>query len=76
MTFLLTLASLCWVMPRSRCRNFMALFTKESSCVGTEGICAKNETMTIHRQWKNALTHFYPKKKVLEDGRSTVPLDL
>ena len=40
------------------------------------GIRSKDQTMTTYKQYKNALTYFYPKRKVLEDGRSTVPLDI
>ena len=31
---------------------------------------------TYSKQYKNALTYFYPKRKAMEDGRSTVPLDI
>ena len=31
--------------------------------------------MVTYKQYKNVLTYFYPKRKVLEDGRLTVPLD-
>ena len=38
-------------------------------------ICSKDQTMVTYKQYKNALT-FYLKRKVLADGRSTVPLDI
>ena len=40
------------------------------------GIHSKDQTMARYKLYKNALTCFYPKRKVLEDGRSTVPLDI
>ena len=38
------------------------------------GIRAKDQSMATYQQRKNALTYFYPKHKVLEDGRLTVHL--
>ena len=40
------------------------------------GIRSIDQTMATYKQYKNALTYFYLKRKVLEDGRSTVPLDI
>ena len=40
------------------------------------GIHSKDQIMATYKQHKNALIYFYPKHKVLEDGRSTVPLDI
>ena len=40
------------------------------------GIRAKDQSMVTYKQYKNALTYFYPKMKVLDDGRSTIPLDI
>ena len=40
------------------------------------GICAKDQSMVTNKQYKNALSYFYPKRKVLDDRRSTVPLDI
>ena len=40
------------------------------------GIRSKDQTMATYKQYKNALTYFYLKRKVLEDGCSTVPLDI
>ena len=40
------------------------------------GIHSKDQTMATYKQYKNALTYFYPKRKVLEDGCSAVPLDI
>ena len=52
------------------------LNTKENFRACNSGIRSKDQTMTTYKQYKNALTYFYPKRKVLEDGRSTVPLDI
>ena len=41
-----------------------------------QGIHAKDESMVTYKQDKNALTYFYPKRKVLADGHTTVPLDI
>ena len=35
-----------------------------------------HQSIATYKQYKNTLTYFYPKHKVLEDGRSTVPLDI
>ena len=40
------------------------------------GIRSKDQTMATYKQYKNALTYFYPKRKVLDDRHSTVPLDI
>ena len=40
------------------------------------GILAKDQTMATYKQYKNALTYFYLKRKVLDDGHSTVHLDI
>ena len=32
--------------------------------------------MVTYKQEKNTLTYFYPKRKVLQDGHSTVPLNI
>ena len=40
------------------------------------GICSKDQTMATYKQYKNVLTYFYPKCKVLEDGHLTMPLDI
>ena len=52
------------------------LNTKENFRACNQGIRAKDQTMATDKQYKNAPTYFYPERKVLEDGRSTVPLDI
>ena len=52
------------------------LNTKENFRACNSGIRAKEQSMVTYKQEKNALTHFYPKRKVLQDGHSTVPPDI
>ena len=52
------------------------LNTKENFQACNSGICTKDQNMVTYRQYKNVLTYFYPKRKVSEDGRSSVPLDI
>ena len=52
------------------------LNTIENFRACNQGIRAKDQSMATYRQYKNALTYFYSKRKVLGDGRLTVPLDI
>ena len=52
------------------------LTTKENFRACNSGICSKNQTMAMYKHYKNASTYFYPKRKELEDGCSTVPPDI
>ena len=52
------------------------LNTKENFRACNSGIRAKDQSMATYKQYKNALTYFYPKRIVLEDGCSTIPLEL
>ena len=52
------------------------LNTKENFRACSQGMRAKDQSMVTYKQEKNALTYYYPKRKVLEDGRSTVALDI
>ena len=52
------------------------LYAKENFRACNSGIRAKDQSMVTYKQYKNALTYYYPKRKVLEDGRLTVPLDI
>ena len=51
------------------------LVNKRSGSGVNKGFRLLNNQMFTYVQEKNALTYFYPKRKVLEDGVSTVPLD-
>ena len=50
--------------------------TKQNFRARNQGICAKDESLVMYKQYKNALTCFYPKRKVLADRCMTVPLDI
>ena len=52
------------------------LTTQQNFRASNQGIHAKDESMVTYKQNKNVLTYFYPKRKVLADGRTTVPLDI
>ena len=52
------------------------LNTKQNFRACNQGIRAKDESVVTYKQDKNALTYFYPKRKVLADGCTTVPLDI
>ena len=51
------------------------LTMKQNVRSSNQGIRAKDESMVTYKQNKNALTYFYPKRKVLVDGHSTILLD-
>ena len=52
------------------------LNTKENFRACNQGIQAKDQSMATYKQYNNALTYFCPKRIVLEDGCSTIPLEL
>ena len=52
------------------------LTTQQNFRASNQGTHAKDESMLTYKQNKNALTFFYPKRKVLADGRTTVPPDI
>ena len=52
------------------------LMSMENFRACDSGIRSKDQTMATYKQYKNTLTYFYPKCKVLEDGCLTVPLDI
>ena len=52
------------------------LTSMENFRASNSGIRPKDQSMVTYKQYKNALTYFYPKRKVLDDGQSTVPLDI
>ena len=51
------------------------LTTKEHFRACNSRIRAKDQSMATYKQYKNALTYYYPKRKVLEDGCSNIPLE-
>ena len=62
---------------KSRMSHYEQVLTSmENFTPCNSGILSKDQTMATYKQYKNALTYFYVKRKVLEDGLSTVPLDI
>ena len=56
---------------------FLNVLTNRRSGSGVNrGFRVHNSSMMTYIQEKAALTYFYPKRKVLEDGLTTAPLDL
>ena len=51
------------------------LSKRSGSCVN-RGFRVLDNKMCTYVQVKNAFSYFYPKRKVLEDGVSTIPLDI
>ena len=60
--------------PMSQSEQVLTSMENFRAC--NSGIHAKDQSMVTYKQYKNALTYFHPKRKVLDDGRSTVPLDI
>ena len=57
--------------------KFLAVLTNRRSGGGVNrGFRVHNSSMMTYIQERAALTYFYPKRKVLEDGLTTAPLDL
>ena len=57
--------------------TFLAVLTNRRSGSGfNRGFRVHNSSMMTYIQERAALTYFYPKRKVLEDGLTTAPLDL
>ena len=52
------------------------LLSKQNSCGINRGFRVVNNTMYTYTQVRDAFSYFYPKRKVLEDGVSTLPLDI
>ena len=56
---------------------FLDVLTNRRSGSGVNhGFRVRNSTVLSYIQERAALTYFYPKRKVLEDGLTTAPLDL
>ena len=52
------------------------LLTKESSAGLNKGFRVVDNTMFTYQQVRDGFSYFYPKRKVLEDGITTLPLDI
>ena len=52
------------------------ILSKRSGSGVNRGFRVMNNTMCTYVQVKNAFSYFYPKRKVLEDGVATIPLDI
>ena len=52
------------------------LLTKQSSGGLNKGFRLVNNSMYSYTQERNGFAYFYPKRKVLQDGISTLPLDI
>ena len=52
------------------------LLTKQSGSGTNKGFRVMNHSMYTYTQVRDAFSYFYPKRKVLEDGVSTLPLDI
>lgn len=52
------------------------LLTKQSSSGTNKGFRVVNNKMYTYEQIHNGFSYFYPKRKVLEDGVTTIPLDI
>ena len=57
--------------------KYLRVLTEKKNETGVNvGFRMKDGHMCTYRQVKDALSYLYPKRKVLEDGVSTVPLDI
>ena len=57
--------------------KFLSVLTNRRSGSGVNrGFRVRDSSMMTYVQERAALTYFYPKRNVLEDGLSTAPLDL
>ena len=52
------------------------LLTKQSSAGLNKGFRVVNNSMYTYEQVRDGFSYFYPKRKVLEDGVTTMPLDI
>ena len=57
-------------------KNLNVLLTKQSSGGFNKGFRVVNNSMFSYTQERNGFAYFYPKRKVLQDGVSTFPLDI
>ena len=52
------------------------LLTKQRSAGLNKGFWVVNNSMFTYEQVRDGFSYFYPKRKVLEDGVTTLPLDI
>lgn len=57
-------------------KHLNVLLTKQKSSGVNRGFRVVNNTIYTYTQVRDAFSYFYPKRKVLEDGVSTTPLDI
>ena len=57
-------------------RYLNVLLTKQNSPGINRRFRVVNNSMYTYTQVRDAFSYFYPKRKVLEDGVSTLPLDI
>jgi len=52
------------------------LRTQRAGCGSIQGFRARNNIIYTYEQTRNGFSYFYCKRRVLDDGMSTIPLDL
>ena len=57
-------------------KNLNLLLTKQNSAGVNRGFRVVNNAMYTYTQVRDAFSYFYPKRKVLQDGVSTLPLNI
>ena len=60
--------------PMSHYKQVLTSMENFRAC--NSGIRSKDQTMATYKQYKNALTYFYLKRTMMNNGRLTVPLDI
>ena len=60
----------------SKDKYLSALLTKQSSSGINKGFRVVENSMYTYQQARDGFSYFYPKRKVLDDGVSTLPLDI
>ena len=53
-----------------------ALRTQRAGCGSIQGFRARNNRIYTYEQTRNGFSYIYCKRRVLDDGMSTIPLDL
>ena len=57
-------------------KNLNVLLTKQSSSGLNKGFRVVNNSMYTYEQVLDGFSYFYPKRKVSDDGVTTIPLDI